>query len=103
MTVIKPDVRAAVAKELAAAEDAHGLYSSTAEKYAVMLEELEELEEEIAEARRYLAYYWRAVRSDREDLAAAHAARLAVAAERAACEAVQLAATAQKHLREAGT
>lgn len=96
MTVIKNEVRQAVQKEQAEAERVHGLHHSYAEKYAVMLEELEEAEEELQECRRFLAMMWKGVRADRDDWTAGHASRVADAAERAACECVQLAAVAHK-------
>lgn len=96
MTVIKNEVREAIDKELSAAVAAHGINHSFAEKYALMLEELEEAEEEIAEARRFLAMMWRQMRFNNDEVTAQHASRVAQAAERAACECIQLAAMGKK-------
>ena len=102
MTVIKNEVRDAIAKELAAAEQAHGLHHSAAETYAVMLEELEEAEEELQACRAHLARLWHGVRLDRSDMVDGHAARLAYAAELAACGCIQLAAMARKGIKPPG-
>lgn len=96
MTVVKDEVHQAVLKELEAAERTHGLHHSDAEKYAVMLKELQEAGEELAHARERLAGFWSGVRLNREDWTTQQAVRIAEAAERAACECVQLAAMARK-------
>ena len=96
MTVVRDEVRDAVHTEQEAAERVHGLHHSHAEKYSVMLEELEEAEEELQHARDCLDGFWRGVRLNRDDWTTWHASRVAEAAERAACECIQLAAMARK-------
>jgi len=98
VTVVRDEVRDAVRKEQAAAERVHGLHHSHAEKYSVMLEELEEAEEELRSCRRFIEGMWQGVRYNRSDWAVGHACRVAEAAERAACECIQLAAMARKEV-----
>lgn len=98
MNVVAEEIRKAVEKELSHAEDTHGLYSSMHEKYAVMLEELQEAEEELKSAREGKERMWKMVRVDNDKVATYQAYGVANAAERLAIEAVQLAATARKQI-----
>lgn len=98
MTVVMNDIIAAVCKEQEAAEHAHGLHHSDAEKYAVILEELEEAEEALRDARKMLSDMWSCVRTDNHEGARLKADSVAGAAIAAAIECVQLAAVAQKEV-----
>ncbi len=53
-----------IEKELAEANQIHPLFQSPHEAYAVMLEEVEELEEEVAYIRKRLAEMWERIRND---------------------------------------
>ena len=52
-------------KELEKANEMHPAFHSTHEGYAVILEEVEEAEEALAEVKRWTEYLWENVRSDK--------------------------------------
>lgn len=96
MTVCNEKIKEAVEQELQAAIDKHGPYHSDAERYAVMLEELEEAQDELVQSHMELQRMWLQIRENSPELANACAARVGHAAERLAREACQLVATARK-------
>ena len=100
MTVVKDEIRAAIDKELAAAKEVHGLHHSRAEQFAVMLEEFEEAKEELEAAEKNLRIMFGHIRINHDKHAHEFALRVADAAERLACEAVQLAAVAKKEIEK---
>lgn len=100
MTVVKDEIRAAIGKELAAAKEAHGPHHSREEQFAVMLEEFEEAKEELEAAEENLCAMFRHIRINHDKHAHEFALRVADAAERLACEAVQLAAVAMKEVEQ---
>lgn len=100
MNVIHEEIRNAVEKEKAHAEDTYGLYASFHEKYGVMFEELQEVEEELRNVRDAFDRMWRMIRVNNEKVANYQAMAVANCAENLAIEAVQLAATARKQLEE---
>lgn len=102
MTVCNEKVKEAIEQELQAALDKHGPYHSDAERYAVMLEELEEAQDELVQARRELQRMWLQIRGDNPKLADECAARVGYNAEKLAREACQLAATARKAVARHG-
>lgn len=96
MTVCNTKIEEAIEQELSAALEKHGPYHSDAERYAVMLEELDETREELVAAQMQLELMWRQVKLNHGKQADEFAARVGYAAEKLAREACQLAATARK-------
>ena len=96
MNVVENDVRALVDKELAAANERFPQFHSQHEGYAVIREEIEETREQLDAVDRHLNYLWDRVKCDcaaREQVE--YMKRFAI---NAACEAIQVAAMAQKFL-----
>lgn len=100
MNVIEEQITKAIDDELAAATERFGLHHSWHEKYAVMLEEMEELEEEVMWAKEYLTSVWFGVKHNQEDYAEANIPDVYEHAVKAACEAIQVAAMAKKEIAE---
>lgn len=96
MNVVKKDVQALVAKELAAANEKFPQFRSAHEGYAVILEEACETEEAVCEIRKHVDAMWSRVRDN--NATSARAALLRQAAINVACEAIQVAAMAQKFI-----
>lgn len=96
MTVCNKKIDEAINMELEAALEKHGPYNSDAERYGVMLEELEEARDELHDAETLLKLMWQQTKRDNHKLADECAARVGFAAEKLAREACQLAATARK-------
>ena len=96
MNAVENDVRVLVGKELAAANKQFPQFHSWHEGYAVILEEMEELKEEVEKADSYLAFAWGEIRidDDCEDFISG-VERYAI---NAACEAIQVAAMCKKFL-----
>lgn len=96
MNAVENDIRALVDKELAAANKRFPQFHSRHEGYAVILEEMEELKEEVEKADSYLAFAWGEIRidDDCEDFISC-VERYAI---NAACEAIQVAAMCKKFL-----
>ena len=100
MNVIENEVKAAIDKELQAATEKFGLHHSWHEKYAVMLEELEELEHEVRLTNEYLNSAWFGVKHNLEDYAEGNIPDVYEHAVKAACEAIQVAAMAKKEIEK---
>ena len=96
MNAIENQVRELVAVELAAANERFPQFHSAHEGYAVILEELEETREQIDSVERYLNYLWD--RAKQDCTAKEQAEYIKMFAINAACEAIQVAAMAQKFL-----
>lgn len=96
MNAIEKQVRDLVAVELAAANERFPQFHSAHEGYAVILEEVEELKEEVEKTDSYLAFAWGEIRidDDCEDFISG-VERYAI---NVACEAIQVAAMCQKFL-----
>lgn len=83
-------------QELAEAAQIHVPFHSLHEGYAVILEEMDNLREEVQSAGVYMDHLWDQVRYDNHDRAREFAARIRDTAIHAAAEALQVAAMAQK-------
>ena len=84
------------AQELAEAAQIHVPFHSFHEGYAVIMEEMQELQEEVQSAGVYMDRLWEQVRYDNHGRAREFAARIRDTAIQAAAEALQVAAMAQK-------
>lgn len=100
MNELKKSVEEMASDEYKRASAKHGvLHASIAEAYAVMLEELEETQEEVIAAERWLKNtFWLGVRENDPDFAAVAAQNIKEHAILTACEAIQLAAMAEKSI-----
>lgn len=96
MNAIETEVRALVDKELAAANERFPQFHSQHEGWAVIKEEMEETEEELAKMKIYLAGAWGNITSDVQ--ANSDIESLKQRAINAACEAIQVAAMCKKFL-----
>lgn len=97
MNAVKDDIELLVNKELQAAYALHGPFSSPHEGWAVLLEEIEEMAEEVKEVRDAHGLIWQLVRKDRSAYGCAKLIK--EAAVQAAAEAVQVAAMAEKFMQ----
>lgn len=100
MNAVENDIRALVDKELAAANERFPQFHSAHEGWAVILEELEETKEQLEAVERFLSYAWNRIKNDvtaREQIDT-----VALFAENAACEAIQVAAMCKKFLEMEG-
>ena len=94
---VKLGVEGLVSTELKAANEKFPPFHSDHEGYAVILEEVEELSEEINTVIKYnLEIAWRAVKASKPASAAENISNVEAAAIRAACEAIQVAAMCRK-------
>ena len=100
MNAVENDIRALVGKELAAANKRFPQFHSQHEGWAVIKEEMEEAEEELAKMKIYLAGAWGNITSDVQ--ANSDIESLKQRAINAACEAIQVAAMCQKFLEMEG-
>lgn len=100
MNVVREDVEQCVENELQHAVSVFGLHHSWHEKYAVMLEELEELEQEVQLTKDYLYSVWFGVKKNIDDYAEANIPDVYEHAVKAACEAIQVAAMATKEIEK---
>lgn len=96
MNAIKSDVIALATKELASANEKFPQFRSAHEGYAVILEEAWETEDAVCDMRKHLDAMWSRVRDN--NATSARAALLRQAAINTACEAIQVAAMAQKFI-----
>lgn len=93
-TVVYEEVERATEKELEAAVQNFPMYASKHEAYAVLKEEVEELQDAVNEVNTMLEYLWKKVKEneDVED----NLVYIVNAAQHAAVEAIQVAAVAVK-------
>ena len=96
MNAVENQVRQLVEVELAAANERFPQFHSAHEGWAVIKEEMEETEEELAKMKIYLAGAWGNITSDVQ--ANSDIESLKQRAINAACEAVQVAAMCKKFL-----
>lgn len=96
MNVVSKDVEKLVEKELEAANERFPQFHSEHEGWAVMQEEAEELQEECDSIEMAMEQLWRRIRDGIPT--SLQVALVGQYAEAAACEAVQVAAMAQKYL-----
>lgn len=96
MNAVSEDVKMLVEKELESANERFPAFHSEHEGWAVMQEEAEELAEEMEAIETVMEQLWYRIRDNLP--AATHAALIEQYAEAAACEAIQVAAMAQKYL-----
>ena len=100
MNAVETHVRNLVEIELAAANERFPQFHSAHEGWAVILEELEETKEQLEAVERFLSYAWNRIKNDvtaREQIDT-----VALFAENAACEAIQVAAMCKKFLEMEG-
>lgn len=97
MNAVEKDVELLIKKELKSANEKFSLFTSAHEGYAVMLEEVEEAEAELDNIKSSLEYLWDRVKdnANRERLNI-YARDIKKTAQNLACEAIQVAAMAQK-------
>lgn len=96
MNAVENQVRELVKVELAAANERFPQFHSAHEGWAVIKEEMEETEEELAKMKIYLAGAWGNITSDVQ--ANSDIESLKQRAINAACEAIQVAAMCKKFL-----
>lgn len=96
MNAVENQVCDLVKIELAAANERFPQFHSAHEGYAVIREELEETEEKVEMSKKYLKFLWGSIKMDgKTKWAVEHMKELAI---NVACEAIQVAAMAQKFL-----
>lgn len=100
MNVVHEDVAKLVDKELEAAVARFGLHHSWHEKYAVTLEELQELKEEVTQASCDLESAWFGIRNNFTDYPEERMRYVYESAVKAACEAIQVAAMCKKEIED---
>ena len=96
MNVVENDVRILVDKELAAANERFPQFHSQHEGYAVILEEVDELGDEVDAIEGHMRDQWSNIRANEASLYAIKS--IESRAVRAACEAIQVAAMCRKFL-----
>lgn len=96
MNVVEKEVIAAVDKECAAAINSFGYFHSDGEAYATIREEMEETQEEMCRAEQLVKTMWASCRTNSHNGFYCDASMLYEIGIRAACEAIQMAATAKK-------
>lgn len=96
MDVIREDIIAAVNKELTAANEKFPMFASLHEAYGVILEEVQETEEAMADVRRFLNLAWAYIKSNDPNIALGHLHRAKRAAIQTAREVCQVAAMCEK-------
>lgn len=103
MNVVHEEVEKLVDKELAAATERFGLHHSGYEKYAVMLDELQELREEVDLTDKEIDSIWFGIRNNLPEYSEDRIYYVYEHAVKAACEAIQVAVMAKKEIdREVG-
>lgn len=90
------DVEKLIKKELEAATERFGLHHSWHEKYAVMMEKLQELREEVNLTDKEIDSVWFGIRNNLPDYAEDRIHHVYERAVKAACKAIQVAAMAKK-------
>lgn len=96
MNAVKKDVEELVVKELNSANEQFPLFASLHEGYAVMLEEFEEVEWELEQIRDTLYFIWQEIKVNNNENIPSKASRVKEYAIDLACEAIQVAAMAEK-------
>lgn len=95
---LRTTVQQAVLAELADAQDRFGAFNSAHEGYAVMLEESDELSDDETELAEAMQRLWQAVKVNDVEGSRSTAQHVVLRATTAACEAIQLAAMAERFL-----
>lgn len=98
MNAVKQDVGKLVQKELESANQRFPMFRSDHEGAAVILEEIEETENEMRGVNRHFASTWHSVKQDERIKAYSYINKLKNSAVNLACEAIQVAAMAQKFI-----
>lgn len=93
---IQKDVENLVEKELADANKKFPLFNSSHEGYAVLLEEVEETQDELALLKMHLEKSWQYIKNNDKESQIEHICYVQGRAKKLACEAIQVAAMAQK-------
>lgn len=96
MNAVKEDVEKLVHKELESANQRFPMFRSDHEGAAVIYEEIEEVECELSGVRRMFAGAWYSIKHDETDTSRIY--KLKIRALNLACEAIQVAAMAQKFI-----
>lgn len=98
MNTVQSDIEALVNVELAEANKVNPPFCSAHEGYAVILEEIDEANMEVADTEYFIDALWAAVKQNKPEMVKAAAQKLNKTAVRLACEAVQVAAMCNKLL-----
>lgn len=96
MNAVKEDVKKLVQKELESANQRFPMFRSDHEGAAVIVEEIEEAQEDINSIQRNFGDLWKSVKRNSEP--EYHAESIYYCAISLACEAIQVAAMAQKFI-----
>ena len=98
MNAVKEDVEKLVQKELESANQKFPVFHSDYEGAAVIFEETEEAESEMRGVNRHFASAWYSVKNNERIKAYSYINKLKNSAVNLACEAIQVAAMAQKFI-----
>ena len=98
MKALKSDVEKLVQKELESANQRFPMFRSDHEGAAVIYEEIEEAESEMRGVNRHFASAWYSVKNNERIKAYSYINKLKNSAVNLACEAIQIAAMAQKFI-----
>lgn len=98
MNSVKQDVEKLVQKELKSANQRFPMFRSDHEGAAVIVEEIEEAEKELKEVRNGFCGLWNQVKDNCKDSSNYDAKCICIDAINLACEAIQVAAMAQKFI-----
>ena len=98
MNAVKSDVEKLVQKELESANQRFPMFRSDHEGAAVIFEEIEEAKAEMDETEKNFKVLWTHVKLNNGMICSSHADDLYKRARRLACEAIQVAAMAQKFI-----
>lgn len=96
MNAVKKDVEELVVKELNSANEQFPLFASLHEGYAVMLEEIEEAEFDLEQIKDEIYYIWQRIKKNENKGVTSLANCIKEYAVDLACEAIQVAAMAEK-------
>lgn len=99
MNVITEEIKAAIQKELAGANERFPLFSSLHEAYAVISEEQDEAFDAMKHFSDMFMLFWKAVKQNNDPVAIDCIARAKHAAENLAIEACQVAAMCEKAIQ----
>ena len=98
MNAVKQEVEKLVQKELESANQRFPMFRSDHEGAAVIVEEIEEAEKELKEVRNGFCGLWNQVKDNYKDSSNYDAKCICIDAINLACEAIQVAAMAQKFI-----